>query len=42
MIKKKGNKIDDILNIINVFSCKMNGRRSHINKKIMEKLKDDK
>ena len=34
--------IDDILNIIHVFSCKMNGKRSHINKKIMEKLKNDK
>ena len=34
--------IDDILNIIHVFSCKMNGKRSHINKKIMEKLQNDK
>jgi putative resolvase len=34
--------IEDIMNIIHVFSCRMNGKRSHINKKIMEKLKDDK
>ena len=34
--------VDDILNIIHVFSCRLNGKRSHINKKIMEKLKDDK
>ena len=34
--------IDDILNIIHVFSCKMNDKRSHINKKIMEKLKNEK
>jgi predicted site-specific integrase-resolvase len=33
--------IDDILNIIHVFSCRMNGKRSHINKKIMEKLKNE-
>jgi len=33
--------IDDILNIIHVFSCRMNGKRSHINKKIMEKLQND-
>jgi predicted site-specific integrase-resolvase len=33
--------IDDILNIIHVFSCKINGKRSHINKKIMEKLKSE-
>jgi len=30
--------VEDILNIIRVFSCKINGRRSHINKKIIEKL----
>ena len=34
--------IDDILNIIHIFSCKMNDKRSHINKKIMEKLKNEK
>jgi len=34
--------VDDILNIIHVFSCRLNGKRSHINKKIMEKLKNDK
>ena len=34
--------IEDIMNIIHVFSCRMNGKRSHINKKIMEKLKNDK
>ena len=34
--------VEDILNIIHVFSCRLNGKRSHINKKIMEKLKDDK
>ena len=33
--------IDDVLNIIHVFSCSMNGKRSHINKKIMEKLQND-
>jgi predicted site-specific integrase-resolvase len=32
--------IDDVLNIIHVFSCKINGRRSHINKKIIEKLNE--
>ena len=30
--------VEDILNIIHVFSCKINGRRSHINKKIIERL----
>lgn len=30
--------VDDILNIIHVFSCKLNGKRSDINKKIMNKL----
>jgi len=30
--------IEDIMNIIHVFSCRMNGRRSHINKKLIEKL----
>ena len=34
--------IEDIMNIIHVFSCRMNGKQSHINKKIMEKLKNDK
>jgi len=34
--------VDDILNIIHVFSCGLNGKRSHINKKIMEKLKTKK
>jgi len=34
--------VDDILNIIHIFSCRLNGKRSHINKKIMEKLKNDK
>lgn len=33
--------VDDILNIIHVFSCKMNGRRSHINKKIIDKLNNE-
>jgi len=33
--------IDDILNIIHVFSCRINEKRSHINKKIMEKLKNE-
>ena len=33
--------VDDILNIIHVFS-RLNRKRSHINKKIMEKLKNDK
>lgn len=31
--------IEDIMNIIHVFSCRMNGKRSHINKKIIESLK---
>lgn len=31
--------VDDILNIIHIFSCKLNGKRSHINKKIIEQLK---
>jgi len=30
--------IEDIMNIIHVFSCRMNGKRSHINKKIIENL----
>ena len=30
--------IEDIMNIIHIFSCKMNGKRSHINKKIIENL----
>ena len=34
--------VEDIMNIIHVFSCRMNGRRSHIKKKIMEKLKNEK
>ena len=34
--------IDDILNIIHVFSCRMNGKRSHINKKIIKELQNDK
>ena len=33
--------IEDILNIIYVFSCRLNRKRSHINKKIMEKLKNE-
>lgn len=33
--------VDDILNIIHVFSCKMNGKRSHINKKIINKLSEE-
>ncbi len=33
--------IDDVLNIIHVFSCRINGKRSHINRKIMEKLKNE-
>jgi len=30
--------IEDIMNIIHVFSCRMNGKRSHLNKKIVENL----
>jgi len=30
--------VEDILNIIHVFSCRLNGRRSHINKKIIKEL----
>ena len=33
--------VDDILNIIHVFSCRLNGRRSAINKKIIEKLSEE-
>jgi predicted site-specific integrase-resolvase len=33
--------VDDILNIIHVFSCKINGRRSHLNKKIIMKLNEE-
>lgn len=32
--------IDDILNIIHVYSCKLNGKKSHLNKKIIEKLNE--
>ena len=34
--------VEDILNIIRVFSCKLNGRKSHINKKIAQRLLDEK
>ena len=34
--------IEDIMNIIHVLSCRMNGKRSHINKKIIENLKNSK
>ena len=30
--------VEDILNIIHVFSCKINGKKSHLNKKIIERL----
>jgi len=30
--------VEDILNIIHVFSCKLNGKKSHINKKVAERL----
>lgn len=30
--------VEDILNIIHVFSCRLNGKRSHINKKIIKEL----
>jgi len=30
--------IEDILNIIQVFSCRLNGKRDHINKKIIKEL----
>ncbi len=33
--------VEDILNIIHVFSCKVNGKRSHLNKKIIERLSHD-
>lgn len=33
--------VDDILNIIHVFSCRMNGKRSKLNKQIIEKLKNE-
>lgn len=33
--------VEDILNIIHVFSCKLNGKRSHINKKIAQRLLDE-
>jgi len=34
--------VEDILNIIHVFSCKLNGRKSHINKKIAQRLLNEK
>jgi putative resolvase len=30
--------VEDILNIIHVFSCKLNDKKSHINKKVAERL----
>jgi len=33
--------IEDIMNIVHVFSCRMNGKRSHINKKLIENLTKD-
>jgi len=30
--------VEDIMNIIHVFSCRLNGRRSHVNRKIIENL----
>ena len=30
--------VEDILSIIHVFSCRLNGKRSHINKKIIKRL----
>lgn len=33
--------VEDILNIIHVFSSKLNGKRSHINKKIAQRLLDE-
>jgi len=34
--------VEDILNIIHVFSCRLNGRRSHIKKKIIKELENEK
>jgi len=34
--------VEDILNITHVFSCRLNGKKSHINKKIAEKLLNEK
>jgi len=34
--------VEDILNIIHVFSCKLNGKKSHINKKLAERLLNEK
>jgi putative resolvase len=34
--------VEDILNIIHVFSCRLNGKKSHINRKIAEKLLNEK
>ncbi|ACD67314.1 MAG TPA: IS607 family transposase [Sulfurihydrogenibium sp.] len=34
--------VEDILNIIHVFSRKLNGKKSHINKKIAQRLLDEK
>jgi Predicted site-specific integrase-resolvase len=34
--------VEDILNIIHVFSCRLNGKKSHINKKIAQRLLDEK
>jgi len=34
--------VEDILNIIHVFSCRLNGKKSHINRKIAENLLNEK
>jgi Predicted site-specific integrase-resolvase len=34
--------VEDILSIIHVFSCRLNGKKSHINKKIAQRLLDEK
>ena len=34
--------VEDILNIIHVFSCQLNGKKSHINRKIAENLLNEK
>jgi predicted site-specific integrase-resolvase len=34
--------VEDILNIIHVFSCKLNSKKIHINKKIAQRLLDEK
>ena len=33
--------VEDILSIIHLFSCRLNGKRSHINRKLIKKLENE-